>query len=240
MTKNILPKPYVSPNLCSIADCTSHVVGWGLCQKHYRKQKNTGRFCSIEGCGEQYECGGYCKVHYRRWLTHGDPHFVKCVHGKGKTVEERFWSRITKHGQMHPTNPRLGRCWEWQGLQGKRGYGVTLYLDKNRLVHRIAWHLKHGKFPDMMLLHSCDNRICVNTNHLREGDHADNTDDMVSRNRQSKGEHRPNAKLTDADIRAIRAAENVWGVQTELSKQYGVNTGAISRIRRGIIWKHVK
>lgn len=224
------------PRVCSEAGCDRKHSCKGYCEKHYRHHKNTGILCSISGCGEQHECKGYCKNHYWRFRTHGDPLYAKTNHGHGRTPTEKFWSRVDKS----PGLGRDGKCWEWQGKKLKRGYGNILFERKPRMVHHVSWFLEYGQFPVLWLLHSCDNPACVNPEHLREGTYVDNTADMVSRNRQSKGEHRPNSKLKEADILAIRAEPTVWGIQTILSKRYGVPTASISRIRRGLSWKHVR
>ncbi len=229
-----LLKPRRSKKNCLIAECGGEVSSFGYCQKHYRQRKNTGRLCSIPECGEPYECSGYCQNHYYRWRTHGDPHFVKCLHGKGHTKEEKFWSRVDKSPGLG-----IGDCWEWQGKKIKFGYAHTRFQGKNLLVHRVSWALTFGELPKMNLLHRCDNPACVNPSHLREGTLQENTQDMLDRQRQSRGEHRPTAKLTEADVITIRTAPKVWGFQTKLAKRFGLNTATISRIRRGITWKHV-
>ena len=46
----------------------------------------------------------------------------------------------------------------------------------------------NGEITDgLVVRHTCDNRICVNPEHLEVGTHQDNMDDMVRRNRQAKG-----------------------------------------------------
>lgn len=224
------------PRLCSISGCGQKHSCKGYCAKHYKQHKGIGSGCSIEGCKRRHECKGYCSLHYKRFLTHGDPLFTQLPRGDGKTREQRFWSRVDKSPGQGPN----GDCWEWQGKPMKHGYGSMHWGQKSHRTHRLVWMLTYGEMPKMDILHSCDNRICCNPDHLREGTHRDNTNDMLMRERQSRGEHRPNAKLTDADIRAIRAAPKVWGFQTKLSKKYGVPTSSISRILRGTIWKHVE
>lgn len=184
---------------------------------------------------EPYECKGYCRNHYWRFREHGDPLFVKNNHGVGHTKEQKFWSRVDKTPGFGPH----GDCWQWTGKPTTHGYGAVLINRASVSTHRAAWFYTYGEMPKLWILHSCDNPICVRPSHLREGTPADNAADMVKRGRQSKGEHRPNTTLTNADILAIRSAPEVWGIQTRLSHQYGVPTSSISRIRRKLTWKHV-
>jgi hypothetical protein len=86
-------------------------------------------------------------------------------------------------------------CWNWTGKTNKGGYGllhgsVKTETPKERLVHRHAWILKHGPIPaGLYILHSCDNRLCCNVNHMALGTKADNNADMYAKKRDcfSKG-----------------------------------------------------
>lgn len=77
----------------------------------------------------------------------------------------------------------VGDCFEWTGQLNQDGYGIISFKNKDYRVHRLAWILKNGEEPNGMLLHKCDNRKCLNLNHLYIGDHKQNAADAVSRNR---------------------------------------------------------
>jgi hypothetical protein len=74
-------------------------------------------------------------------------------------------------------------------------------------------------------LHSCDNRRCVNPEHLRWGTYLDNTRDAYLR-----GRHK--TQLTDEDVEAIRQDRRVY---REIAEQFGCTTAAVSMIRTGKI-----
>lgn len=61
-------------------------------------------------------------------------------------------------------------CHEWLKAKQTRGYGVVWYLGKVHLAHRVAWHRQYGEWPDaeMVTDHICNNKGCVNPQHLRE------------------------------------------------------------------------
>jgi DNA invertase Pin-like site-specific DNA recombinase len=94
----------------------------------------------------------------------------------------------------------------------------------------------------MLVCHSCDVRNCVNPAHLFLGTHQDNMDDMRRKGRTTLGragligEHHHKAKLTEAQVREIRAA---LGTQVEIAKRFGVGRSTIGDIRSGKLWTHI-
>ena len=61
-------------------------------------------------------------------------------------------------------------CHIWQRATNSRGYGVVWHDGKVRLAHRVAFNLAHGRWPDptMVIDHICNQKLCVNPEHLRE------------------------------------------------------------------------
>ena len=91
----------------------------------------------------------------------------------------RFWEKIdikNKH-----------ECWIWTAAVGKSGYGAfRIGGRKGKIImpHRFSSFLSHDNFyEDMLYLHSCDNPICCNPNHLRPGTSIDNIKDRTKRSR---------------------------------------------------------
>lgn len=97
---------------------------------------------------------------------------------------------------MRNTKPS-GDCLEWQGQfiewneEAKRGgYGLAHVPDHLKVdglaskttVHRIVHYYATGELPPVVM-HTCDNRKCVNPNHLESGTYRDNTQDMLAKGR---------------------------------------------------------
>ncbi len=156
----------------------------------------------------------------------------------------RFWSKVAI-----TANP--DKCWEWQAGKRSHGYGrFNLTISKNRdkgfIASRIAYFIQNKKDPiGKVILHACDNTLCVNPNHLKEGTHKDNTQDMLKKGRGKKipffvkGESHPDAKLTTKKVLEIREKHSKGMNQFELSREYGVTQPCISRIVTHNTWNHI-
>lgn len=150
---------------------------------------------------------------------------------KPKPIAERFWPKVDKRGP--------DECWPWKASVTHQGYGHTNVNGRTAAAHRVSYELSTGPIPEGLgVLHRCDNPRCVNPAHLFLGTPADNTADMMAKQRTNnpKGEWHHAAKLTPDAVVAIRADNRDVPV---IAGQYGVSEGAIWDIKARRTWTHV-
>jgi len=132
-------------------------------------------------------------------------------------------------------------CIEWQGSKDKDGYGTFRSGKRDHKAHRFAYEKAFGIIPKGMLVcHTCDNPSCCNPEHLFLGTPRDNSNDCVNKGRQAKGVWNANAKLTDHIVCLIREMYKSGKTQQEIADIFGLFQTTVSRIVRGVAWKHVK
>lgn len=79
-------------------------------------------------------------------------------------------------------------CHEYTGQIHPLGYGMVTFKGKPIKVHRLFWICLHGPirpWPLDVVLHSCDNRKCINPDHLSLGTQQENIRDCVHKGRQA-------------------------------------------------------
>lgn len=96
---------------------------------------------------------------------------------------ESFWPLVERTGPTPTGRGPIGQCWTWSGLKNaKSGYGYMHHRGKPIPAHRISFALHNGGILDgLVIIHICDNKSCVNPDHLREGTNQDNLDDLVTK-----------------------------------------------------------
>lgn len=134
-------------------------------------------------------------------------------------------------------------CIEWTGYRqkiddsGRGGYGMTSVNGTITTAHRVAWIVAHGPISnDLAVCHKCDNRACVNVDHLFLGTRKENTRDMYAKNRAAVGQSHGGSKLTESDVRSIRSSTKR---DCDLAREYGVVQSAIYGIKKRRSWKHI-
>jgi predicted XRE-type DNA-binding protein len=150
-------------------------------------------------------------------------------------IEYRFLSKINKD----PSG-----CWNWMGSKFKAGYGqIQTYERKNIKTHRFSFSFFNGikmeDFKDFFVCHTCDNRACVNPEHLFLGTPMDNYKDMVSKNRRhdTSGEKNGQSKLTKQKVEEIRNLYSNKNIsQKDVAKIYNVSQSLIHKIVSGKYW----
>lgn len=135
---------------------------------------------------------------------------------------EKFWAKVDK-GKS---------CWEWAGYVRQNGYG-ELRSGKLYKAHRFSWEIHNGPVPKGMdVCHRCDNRSCVNPDHLFIGTRLDNMRDAAKKGRVKFGESHWNSKLSSVQVSQIIDQYKDGKTQQYLANLFGVGQMQISRIVR--------
>ena len=141
-------------------------------------------------------------------------------------------------------------CKLWEGELHANGYGRIRCRrrqgEKDVLAHRQAYCDANGctleSIKGLVVRHTCDNPPCVEPTHLLIGMHQDNTDDKIERGRMPRGEDRAMAKLTEEQVRWLRAVyvprHREFGTRA-LARSLGVSQWVVSHAIRGLTWSHV-
>jgi hypothetical protein len=130
----------------------------------------------------------------------------------GATAAERFAAA------MEGVEPTAEGCLEWPKSVRGNGYGDMRGEDgKNHLAHRVAYEVAFGAIPDDLLVcHRCDNRRCVNAEHLFLGTISDNAIDMRRKQRH------PCQRLNPELVLKARALHSQGLTGAEIARQMGM------------------
>lgn len=135
--------------------------------------------------------------------------------------------------------PRLdSACVLFDGCRQKNGYGKVTVRGRQLYAHRVAYEQAFGPIPrGLLVMHKCDNRLCINPKHLSLGTHADNSADMVLKGRQVTrplvGDLNGMSKLSDDQRRNIARDTRPDRV---IAEEYGVARSTICGIKNNIRW----
>lgn len=128
-------------------------------------------------------------------------------------------------------------CVLWDGAVGSHGYGAIRINKKVHLAHRVAFIISKGEIPQgKVLMHLCNNKLCINPDHLKLGTDAENLQhayDTSQRKQVSKG-----CRLMRQQAEEIREKyKSGKYLQKDLALEYGISEGYISNIIHFRAWK---
>jgi hypothetical protein len=134
-------------------------------------------------------------------------------------------------------------CWEVTNYKVSfHGYPRFTINGKAVRIFRIYYFdqvLKIDLNKDIHILHSCNNRKCINLEHLRAGTYTDNMND-VAKSGIRKGVNNYRCKLSEHDIILIRSLYSTGNyTQKYLAKVFDVSESQISLIVNNKEWRHI-
>lgn len=232
----------MTDSTCRAPECERERRSRGLCSKHYQKFRSSGeiasypalekaekRFrkgytCTVEECPRPRVGRGYCKKHYTRFMKHGDP------------LTTRPPVDPLEYGMRYFGEEDPNGCIEWTGSKFGTGYGKFMVDGKRYSAHRWSYERFIGPIPEgMVVRHKCDNRPCVNPEHLLVGTQRQNCEDTVERERTARGERSGMSKLTETEaVEIYQLAPRVR--HADIAEMYNITMWNVSSIARGLTW----
>lgn len=180
--------------------------------------------CDQHGCSRPAKAQGFCNLHYQR-------HYAAGTLKRRKTPNGAPLRWIHDHADFSGDT-----CLTWPFARTSTGYPVISIGRLQTTAHRLMCELTSGEAPTDRheVAHSCGNGHlgCMNPKHLRWATHVENCDDRRRHGRMKIGELAPNAKLTNADVMAIRNTGAKSPLRV-LAEQFGVSPSHICSVLNG-------
>lgn len=139
---------------------------------------------------------------------------------KVKPIEERFWRHV-----VFPTTE--DSCWIWSGAKAN-GYGRINDRGQNVYAHRLSWEMHNKKLlREREIIHTCDNRFCVNPDHMLAGNRLENVHDAIDKGIKTGG------KIKQSEVSLIKSMHSYGMKQNKIANIFGVCNSYISQILNG-------
>lgn len=136
-------------------------------------------------------------------------------------------------------------CIFFTGPKNSNGYGIVSIKCNHYLAHVVSFKLanprKHiRKF--ICVCHKCDNKMCINPDHLFLGTRIDNNKDRDNKGRQVSvsGSKNGKSKLKEIDVIRIKSLlNNNLGSLADIGRKFNVKWQTIQAIKKGLTWKNI-
>lgn len=131
-------------------------------------------------------------------------------------------------------SPTSSGCLIWPRAKAC-GYGQLKLKGRKKLIgaHVLAYKVWRGNIkPRLQVCHNCDNRACVNHEHLYLGTQKENSEDAARKGRYTNGEKSWNSKLTDEQVREILLMHGKYSC-LKVAKIFGISYGYVCDLWRG-------
>lgn len=151
------------------------------------------------------------------------------------------------HSNAQRTKPieysidEISSCWNCFSHPLLEGYPRMKHNKKNISVGKYMYLKYKGVVPkDLCICHTCDNRLCINPDHLWVGTRADNNRDKMEKGRHvgSPGIRNGRAILTEEQVIIIRSMKGQYTAHY-IAEMFGVKSVTISKLLQGKTWRHI-
>lgn len=195
---------------------------------------SASKLCSVEDCGKPVHARGLCGMHYMRLRASGTATF-RYHKPPARTPEQiAFVERFLESDA----------CGLWPFGKNPSGYGIISLDGRQMLASRYACERVNGPPPTRKheAAHECGNGHlgCITGKHLVWKTRAENQLDRVRHGTSNRGERQGQSKLTEADVKAIRALLADGVPPMRIGSRFGVSDAAIYKIRNGENWAWLK
>ncbi|MED1304580.1 hypothetical protein BK704_35015 [[Bacillus thuringiensis] serovar konkukian] len=180
--------------------------------------------CIMEGCEKEKVARGMCHKHYMRYR--------RSKHSEIDGLGKRINFEINDNGCFI--------CISHKPSETSHGYFGFRRNNKRYLLHRFIYEEMFGEIPEgLVVKRKCDNKKCINPEHLELGTIADNVKDAAARRLFPSGEKHYSTILTKRNVIEIKQLINEGETLTSLSRKYGVCVQTIANIKNGVTWKYI-
>lgn len=145
--------------------------------------------------------------------------------------------------ESYRVDPKTG-CWNWL-RNFSNGYGVF----ERKRAHRISYKMHNGIIPkNLVICHKCDNKRCVNPNHLFVGTQSDNIQDCWNKGRREpagavtmdrKGSKHPQATITEEIVLEMRRLKGAGIAMRQIAISFEIPYTTAYCAIVGLSWKHI-
>jgi hypothetical protein len=221
------------------------------------RQKFTGIRGQLSALGREYgmpPTAIFEIVNNKVWT-----HLPPCEHA-GKMHSREITLDVMRTEFEKCVEKEPGPCHIWKGYLSAAGFPIFHLGGKVYMAGRAAWALAYGDLPEKQLVRRiCESPLCVNPEHLTIRDEIDTRAKIIpvgivgerSLARMPSGQWAARAKLTDEQVRALRAehaaaprsptdpSKPIRGTDTALALKYGVSKSTVHEIVIKRTWSHL-
>jgi hypothetical protein len=164
-----------------------------------------------------------------------------------KAAKERIWTakdfekareNLESKSKIDPNSPVFegSHCIRWSGYFDVNGYGTVSANGRHFFAHVLAWCVENNTLErnELQICHSCGNKSCVNSKHLRLGTAAENQADRID---HGTSNHKLDIGIAD-EIRLEYKTGNYS--QEQLGQKFGLCRGTIGEIVTNKIYTNPK